>query len=310
MNITLPRPLTGIVPPMLTPLESAERLDHGGVARLIGHLLEGGVHGLFILGTTGEGPSLPYALRRELIDRTCEEVAGRIPVLVGVTDTAFAESVAIARHAQRAGAAAVVLAPPPYFHLSQKELQACLLRFADASPLPVMLYNMPALTKVRIEVETVAAAAAHANVVGLKDSSGDLVYFHQVRRLLAGRDDFTVLVGPEELLAETVLLGGHGGVNGGANLVPELYVKLFEAARAGNLVAVRELHARVIALSTALYGIVGGGASLIRGLKAALALRGIVGEAMGEPFQPVEEPARTRIAQCLAEFGLGESVCV
>jgi 4-hydroxy-tetrahydrodipicolinate synthase len=294
---------------MLTPLESAERLDRGGLARLIRHLLEGGVHGVFILGTTGEGPSLPYALRRELIDRTCEEVAGRIPVLVGVTDTAFAESVAIARHAKRAGAAAVVLAPPPYFHLNQQELLGYLLRFADASPLPVMLYNMPALTKVRMEVETVAAAAGHANVAGLKDSSGDLVYFHQVRRLLHGRDDFTVLVGPEELLAETVLLGGHGGVNGGANLAPELYVKLFEAARAGDLIAVRELHARVIALSATLYGLVGGGASLIRGLKGALALRGIMQEAMAEPFQPVGNPDRAKLARCLAELGLGETVC-
>lgn len=293
---------------MLTPLESAERLDRGGLARLTGRLLAGGVHGVFILGTTGEGPSLPYALRREVIDRTCEDVAGRTPVLVGVTDTAFAESVAIAHHAQRAGAAAVVLAPPPYFHLSQQELLGYLLRFADASPLPVMLYNMPALTKVRIEVETVAAAAAHANVVGLKDSSGDLVYFHQVRRLLAGRDDFTVLVGPEELLAETVLLGGHGGVNGGANLAPELYVRLFEAARAGNLVTVRELHARVIALSATLYGVVGGGASLIRGLKGALALQGIIGEAMGEPFQPLADPDRIRIARCLAELGFRESM--
>jgi 4-hydroxy-tetrahydrodipicolinate synthase len=306
----LKKPLVGIVPPMLTPLESAERLDSGGLARLIRHLLEGGVHGVFILGTTGEGPSLPYALRRELIDRTCDEVAGRIPVLVGVTDTAFAESVAIARHAQRAGAAAVVIAPPPYFQLGQNELLGYLERFADASPLPVMLYNMPALTKVAIDVATVRAAADHPNIVGLKDSSGDLVYFHQVRRLLADREDFTLLVGPEELLAESVLLGGHGGVNGGANLAPELYVGLYEAALAENLDLVRRLHARVMALSAGLYGIAGGGASLIRSLKCALSLRGICRDGMCEPFVPVAAPDRQRVGDCLAGLDLDTPVGV
>lgn len=264
--------------------------------------------GLFVLGTTGEGPSLSYALRRELVDHVCAATAGRIPVLVGVTDTAFAESLAIAEHAAATGASAVVLAPPPYFQVSQGELLAYLSRFAEVSPLPVVLYNMPALTKISIEPATVLAASDHPNIVGLKDSSGNLVYFHQVRALLATRTDFTLLVGPEELLAETVLLGGHGGVNGGANLVPELYVRLYAAARAGDLAVVRELHGRVMELSSRLYGLAGGGASLIRSLKGALALRGVCGEAMSEPFSSIGTAERRRVAECLLNLGLHESV--
>src|SRR5437899_7918271 len=105
-------PLTGIVPPMITPLRARDELDVPGLERLIERILAGGVSGLFILGTTGEGPSLSYVLRRELIERTCRLVHGRVPVLVGITDTAFAESISLARNAASAGAEAVVVAPP------------------------------------------------------------------------------------------------------------------------------------------------------------------------------------------------------
>ena len=114
-GVKLPRPLRGIIPPMITPLSGRDALDHAGLDRLIEHMIDGGIHGLFILGTTGEGPSLSYRLRCELIDRTCTQVAGRIPVLVAVTDTSFVESVNLANHAADAGAAAAVFSAPYYF---------------------------------------------------------------------------------------------------------------------------------------------------------------------------------------------------
>ena len=116
-------PLTGIVPPMITPLRDRDKLDTEGLERLVEHILAGGVSGLFILGTTGEGPALSYRLRRELIWRVCKQVNNRVPVLVGITDTAFVESVNIARSAAESGASAVVLAPPYYLPEAQPELQ-------------------------------------------------------------------------------------------------------------------------------------------------------------------------------------------
>ena len=101
----LPSPLRGVIPPMVTPLHDRDALDIAGLERLVEHILDGGVQGLFILGTTGEGPSLSYRLRTELIERTCRQVAGRVPVLVGITDTAFVESVRMAHVAAEAGAA-------------------------------------------------------------------------------------------------------------------------------------------------------------------------------------------------------------
>lgn len=105
----------GIIPPVVTPLRSRDELDVAGLERLIEHILAGGVHGLFILGTTGEAPNLSYRLRRELIDQTCKFVRGRVPVLAGITDTAFVESVNLARHAATAGVQAVVASTPYYF---------------------------------------------------------------------------------------------------------------------------------------------------------------------------------------------------
>ena len=220
----------GIYPPMVTPLLDRDTLDAAGLERLIEHILGGGVHGLFILGTTGEAPSLSYRLRRELIERTCRQVRSRAPVLVGITDTAFVESVSLARYAADMGAQAVVLAPPYYFPAGQVELVEYVRHLVAELPLPVFLYNMPMMTKVVIETETIRQLMDQQRIIGVKDSSGDLAYFDRLLKVAKGRPDWSVLVGPEDLLAETVQRGGHGGVNGGANLLPRLFVDLYDAA--------------------------------------------------------------------------------
>src|SRR5262249_36697478 len=130
-------PLTGIIPPMLTPLRGRDELDIAGLERLIEHILAGGVSGIFILGTTGEGPSLSYRLRRELIERVCKQVKRRVPILVGVTDTSFIESVNLARVAAESGADAVVAAPPYYLPEAQPELQEYLEHLVSELPLPL-----------------------------------------------------------------------------------------------------------------------------------------------------------------------------
>ncbi len=295
MKLALPAPLRGIVPPMITPLKGPDELDVAGLDKLVAHLLAGGVHGLFVLGTTGEGPSLSYKLRMELIERVGEQAAKRVPVLVGITDTSFAESVNLAEHAADAGAQALVLAAPFYFPASQSDLLRYLEHLVPKLPLPVFLYNMPSHTKLAFEIELLKKAIDIPNVVGLKDSSGQLVYFHSVQRLIADRSSFTLLVGPEEMLAATVLLGGHGGVSGGSNLFPRLYVDLFEAASAGDLPRTRQLHSHVMEVSSRLYqtGAYGSGITMV--LKSALAAEDICQDAMAEPFQALNPTLQGRI---------------
>ncbi len=235
---TLPTPLRGIIVPMVTPLKDRDTLDAPGLERLIEHILAGGVHGLFTLGTTGEAPSLSHRLQCELIERVCAQVDRRVPVLVGITDTSFVESVNIAHKAKEAGAMAVVLAPPYYFFAEQPELLEYLEHLVSELPLPLFLYNMPLNTKIILKPETVLAASNIEGIIGLKDSSANMIYFHQLQMLFKDKPDFTLLIGSEELLGEAVLSGGHGGVCGGANLAPRLYVLLYEAAVAKDLIAV------------------------------------------------------------------------
>jgi len=288
-------PLAGIVPPLITPLRSRDEIDVPGLERLIGRILDGGVDGLFLLGTTGEGPSLSYRLRRELLERACRQVGHRVPVLVGITDTAFVESVNLARQAADVGADALVIAPPYYLPEAQPELHEYLDHLVPELPLPLFLYNMPALTKVPFELETVRRAMDEPRIIGLKDSSSDLAYFRAAAGLLQYRSDWSLLIGPEELLLDGILAGGHGGVNGGANLFPKLFVRLYEAART-------DLQALVLRLNRSLYHIGQHSSSIIKGLKCALACLGVCDDFMAEPFHRFRADERAEVQRRLREL--------
>ncbi len=300
----LPRPIRGIIPPMATPLLDRDTLDVTGLEKLIEHILAGGVHGLFILGTTGEAPSLSQRLRRELIERVCEQVKGRVPVLVGITDTCFVESVNIACKAKDAGAQAVVLAPPYYFPAGQGELLEYLEHLTPELPLPLVLYNIPSYTKLVFEPDTVKAAAAITGIVGIKESSGNMAYFHKLLSLLKKQPDFSLLMGHEELLAEAVLKGAHGSVCGGANLVPKLYVDLYNAACSKDMPAVESLQTKVMQIIKAIYGVGKYESSYLKGLKCALSCMGICNDFMAEPFHRFRSSERKVILRHIEELGI------
>lgn len=276
--------LQGIIPPMVTPLRTRDELDVPGLEKLLEHILAGGVSGVFVLGTTGEGPSLSGRLRRELVERVCQQVNRRVPVLVGITDTAFVESVNLARHAADSGAGAVVAAPPYYMPEGQPELQEWLDHLVPELPLPLFLYNMPPLTKVAYEPETVRHALDNPRIIGLKDSSGDLVYFRGIVAFLKQRPDWSILMGPEEKLLESLRLGGSGGVNGGANLFPRLYVRTYEAFHSGDPDRAQALQEQVRRIGLSLYRIGRHPSAVIKGIKCALACLGICNDFMAEPF--------------------------
>jgi len=171
-------------------------------------------------------------------------------------------------------------------------------------PLPVFLYNLPSHTKLSFEPETVRRLIEIPNVVGLKDSSADMIYFHKIRRLCERRPDWSLLIGPEELLAEAVLLGAHGGVSGGANLCPRLYVELYQAAARGDTARVAELHVKVIEISQTIYRVADHAAAVIAGLKCALSCLAICNDLMAEPFRRPRDAERQLIRKHLAELEL------
>ena len=294
-------PLQGIIPPLVTPLKDNETLDVTSLENLIEHLIAGGVHGLFILGTTGEEQSLSYGIRKQMIQESARINHGRLPLLVCVTDTSIVESIRLAGVAADCGADGVVSAPPYYFATGQPELAQFYEELIPQLPLPVFLYNMPSHVKVSFAPDTVRRIARLGQVVGFKDSSANAVYFQSVMYKMRERPDFAMLVGPEEITGECVLLGAHGGINGGANMFPELYVAMYEAAHAGNLERVRQLQQLIMQISTTIYTVGQHGSSYLKGLKCALSLLGIIADDfVASPFYKFNAPEREKIRQALA----------
>jgi dihydrodipicolinate synthase/N-acetylneuraminate lyase len=289
--------LRGIVPPLVTPLVGRDQLDVAGLERLLEHVLQGGVSGIFLLGTTGEAPSLSHRLRHELVQRACRIVDGRVPVLVGVTDTAFVESIALARRAADSGAHAVVLSAPYYFRADQPELAEYLEHIVPQLALPVFLYNIPSHTKVPFALETVRRALALPRVVGMKDSSGDLAYFRKLSRLVKKKPGFTLLIGSETHIPQGKRAGAHGAVPSAANLVPRLFVDLYDAPS-------RDAQALVLRLQRSVFAVGRHPSSYLKGLKCALSLLGICDDFMAEPFARFRAPERERVRRHLERLGI------
>lgn len=295
--------IKGIIPPMVTPLVSETVLDIEGTKRLTEHLIAGGVHGLFVLGTTGEAQSLNYEMRREFVELVCRQAAGRLPVLVGITDTCMEESIKLAKFAAECGAVGVVAAAPYYFGPSQVEAVEYFSALADAVPLPLYLYNIPSRVKVNLDVDTVVKLSAHPNIVGVKDSSGNMNYFDQLLYKLGDNEEFAVYMGLEELTGEAVMLGSDGGINGGANMFPRLYVDMYDAAASGDLAKVRELQPKIMEVSEKIYNIGRfGGSSYLKGLKSALYALGICSDYVAYPYRKFEKPELDKIKAALEEL--------
>lgn len=289
--------LKGIIPPLVTPLADQNKLDASGLENLIEHILDAGVNGLFVLGSSGEASSLPESMRNSVVQKVMAQVAGRVPVLVGISSTCLADCLATAHYAADQGAEALVMAAPYYYPISQDDLRLFTQRVAKASPLPLYIYNMPNCTKVVYQIETLERLAECETIKGVKDSGGDMVYFHRLLKLSAIRPDWSFLIGPEELLAEAVLLGGHGGVCGGANLFPQLYQSLYEAAINKDTDTILSLHNRVMDVSNAIYG-----DGYLSGLKYALQCRGVCSGVIAEPLHSPPEHRKRIIAEFIAEF--------
>ena len=296
-------PLKGIIPPMITPLTEKGDLDTEGLERLIEHLIEGGVHGIFLLGTNGEGPSLTYTLRKELISKACKLIDKRVPVLVGITDTSFEGSIDIANYSKEAGADVVVLAPPYYFPISQEEMVEYLENLIPALPLPVMMYNMPSCTKMHLSVETVKRAK-ELGAIGIKDSSGDVFYLYTLIDEFKNSPEFSIIVGTELYLPETIIYGGHGAVAGGANFFPKLFVDLYNASLTDDKTAVFELRDQVLKLYSTIYNVGNNVSRYTKGTKSALLAMGICNDYMAQPLHNFNEEDRNKVKKYVEEFNM------
>ena len=294
--------LHGVVPPLITPLAARDQLDLPALRGLIDHVIAGGANALFLLGTTGEFASLSPRTRREVITRAGRHIASRVPFVVGISDPCLSETLALAAHAMVAGAAAVVVTVPYYLPPTQDELVDYVRTIAREQPLPILLYNIPVLTKVAFEVDTVHRLADVEHVIGIKDSSGELQLLRDVAA--TARPDWSLLVGAARLFAPGIAAGLHGCVPGPANIAPRLFADLYAALTANDAPRAALLQERVDRLAS-ISRITGSRTpDGIRGLKAALSLMGIGNGRMTDPFHPATPDQRDQIRATLLEFDL------
>ncbi|MFH5885954.1 dihydrodipicolinate synthase family protein [Halalkalibaculum sp. DA3122] len=289
----------GIVPPMVTPLLNDDALDLPGIENLVEHLISGGVHGLFLLGTTGEGPSIKQSMRVTLIQKVCDQVQGRIPVWVGLMNTSFREAVELADKAKECGARGLVLAPPSFYKIEQHGLYRLVDQMLDEISLPLYLYNNPGVTQVSFELETVARLLPREGVRGMKDSSGDMIYFQRLRELTE-QTETELYMGPEELLMESLIVGGQGGIPGGANIFPELYVAMYKAVTSGDLDKAQNLQRKIMRLTKVVYG--GSGfiaEKVVNGIKCALQALDICSAEVSKPLDRASEKKEKKIRELL-----------
>lgn len=294
--------LAGVIPPLVTPLTEDEQVDAPAVAPLVEHVLAGGVAGVFILGTMGEGAALDDERRLVMARASVRAVAGRAPLLAGVIETSTRRAVTAARVLAEAKVdALVVMAPCYYRHPDQAELLGHFRAVVEATDLPVVIYDNPHTTKNALTVEAVLRLASHPRVVALKDSTGDITHFAQLAHRLADTQ-FALLQGDETQLDAAVLLGADGIVVGMANLLPRVCVDLYEAARRGDRKRAGELQEKLLRLQRSLYELRPGG--FLQGMKTALSLLGLCRPWVARPHLPLTAEQVRRVKASLSEEGI------
>lgn len=300
--------LHGIIPPVVTPLTPGFQVDEPALRRVLRHLLAGGVHGLFLLGSSSEVIFMDASQRREVLRIAVDEVAGRVPLLAGVIDPTTDRCIAHARDAQAAGVDGLVVTAPFYTRTSQAEIIEHFRAIRQAVPLPILAYDIPVCVHTKLERATLRQMRAEGLIDGLKDSSGDDTNFRLLALECADDPDFRLFTGSELMVDTALMVGAHGCVPGLGNVDPAGYVALYEAARREDWPEARRIQERLIRLfAIALQGTprTSPNASGVGGFKTALRLLGVIGEHhMHRPNAPLNADETRRIEAILAAEGL------
>ena len=222
----------GIIPAMVTPLTAEGKINVGSLRKLTNHLIEGGVHGLFAVGTQGEFYALNYEEKKKVIETVVGEARGRVPVYAGTGAVTTREAVALTQMAEAAGANAVSVITPYFIKPSEAELFDFFAAVAKSTRLPVLLYGNPARTGISLSPDFVIRASKIDNIVGIKDSSGDMTLTAEYIRRTGS--SFSVLAGRDTLIYGTLCYGGKGAIAATANVAPRVVVEIYEAFMAGD----------------------------------------------------------------------------
>jgi len=282
----------GIIPPMITPLDKDENVDKKAIGRVVNHLIKGGVHGLFPLGSTGEWYGLDFNQKREILETVIEENNKRLPVYAGTGATTTKETIHLTKLATEIGADALSVITPVFITPNDQELFNHYQKVASNTDLPILLYNNPGRTGINLSVDLVVKLSKIDNIVGIKDSSGDMA---QGAEYIRNTDDnFSVLAGRDTLIYGFLSYGGSGAIAATANIAPQIVVKIYEEYQKGNyqeaLKAQFQLVPLRMAFSLGSFPVV---------MKEGLNLLGLEVGTTFKPVEPLTGEAREKLKQVL-----------
>lgn len=285
----------GIIPALITPMTADEEVDEAGLRTLVERLIGAGVHALFVLGTNGEFIALSEAEKLNIARIAVDQARSRVPVIAGTGAYATRDVIELNCKMQDTGVNGVSVITPYFNGASQPELFAHYERIAHATPLPVMLYTIPAKAGVTLAVDTVRRLAEIPNIRGIKDSGSDFDRLLQLINLR--RDDFSVFTGTDSLILWSLIAGGDGAVAATTNAVPGVVMSIWNHFQAGEIEAARRAQESLRALRDA-FAL--GTMPVV--LKTAAAMLGMPAGPARSPAQPLDAATRERLAKALAIY--------
>ena len=289
----------GIIPAMVTPIDEKGRINENALRKLTNHLIDGGSHGLFPVGSQGEFFSLTFEQKKEAVRIVVDETRGRVPVYGGTGAVTTREAIETTKMAQDLGVNAVSVITPYFLVPSQKELIAHYTAIARACPdLPILLYSNPDRTQVPFPVSTLLELAAVDNIIGIKDSSGDMSMTGEYIRLTRGMN-FHVLMGRDTLIYAALCYGAAGSICATANVDPRVPVEIYEAFIAGDHKRALDAQFRLAPLRVA-FGL--GTFPVV--VKEALNMIGIDAGPAIPPIGPMTPENREKLRKVISDMGM------
>jgi 4-hydroxy-tetrahydrodipicolinate synthase len=290
-------PFTGVGTALITPFTRTGALDEAGIRRLARRQIDAGIHFLVPCGTTGETPTLSAAERRRVVELVVEEAAGKVPVVAGAGGYDTKEVVHAAREMQQAGATGLLSVTPYYNKPTPEGLFHHFSAVADATPLPIILYNVPGRTGCNIDAATCARLATIPNVVAVKEASGNIQQMVEICRAVP--ENFLVLSGDDALTLPLMAVGGRGLISVASNEIPGDMVQMIEAAERGDYAAARQVHNRILPLMLGNFVESNPGP-----VKFAMAAMGLCEEVFRLPMVSPRPASQQKILAILKELGL------
>ncbi len=290
-------PFTGIGTALVTPFTNDGSIDDAAVRRLVSRQIEAGIHFVSPCGTTGEAPTLSHSEKLRVVQLVVDETAGRVPVLAGAGGYDTREVIALAREFEDVGVDGILSVTPYYSKPTPEGLFQHYKAIAESTSLPIVLYNVPGRTGVNLDVATVVRLSALRNIVGVKESSCNVVQMSEI--LAAVRDDFLLVSGDDPLAVAVMAIGGRGLISVASNAVPGEMVQIIELAEKGDFAAARRLHGWLLPFLLA---------NFIEAnpipIKAAMAAMGLIEEAYRLPLVSPGSAARDKIMHVLQDLKL------